>query len=160
MRLTKAMAWATTAIALALGSIGLLNTMAMTVFERTGEIGLLRALGWKRRRVVLLLLGEAAGLGLLGVLAGSVLAFAGARSVGNAVTLVAIRDALPSAQLRVQAASDPAFIGLHVRPGDGVFGRVTRSLTPVSDRVSACEPEVAARVRPYGQRVLAAPIAM
>ena len=36
---------------------------------------------------------------------------------------------------------------------------MTRSLTPVSDRVSACEPEVAARVRPYGQRVLAAPIA-
>ena len=87
------------------------------------------------------------------------LAFAGARSVGNAVTLVAIRDALQSAELRVQAASDPALVGLHVRPADGVFGRVTRTLTPVSDQVSACEPEVAARVRPYGQRVLAAPIA-
>jgi PAS domain S-box-containing protein len=86
------------------------------------------------------------------------LAFAGARSVGNAVTLVAIRDAL-SAELRVQAASDPALVGLRVRPAGGVFGRVARTLTPVSDRVSACEAEVVARVRRYGQRVLAAPIA-
>ncbi|HEX7778737.1 MAG TPA: hypothetical protein VF424_05840, partial [Vicinamibacterales bacterium] len=87
------------------------------------------------------------------------LAFVGARSVGNAVTLVAVRDALQSPELRVRAASDPVLVGLHVRPADGVFGRVTRTLTPVSDRVSACEAEVVARVRPYGQRVLAAPIA-
>jgi putative ABC transport system permease protein len=79
IRLAHAMAWATTAVALALGSIGLLNTMAMAVFERTNEIGLLRALGWKRKRVVFLLLGEAAALGILGFAAGAILAVAGIR---------------------------------------------------------------------------------
>lgn len=81
IRLSRAMSWATTVVALALGSIGLLNTMAMAVFERTGEIGLLRALGWRRRRILQLLMGETAALGLLGVALGTALAFLGARLV-------------------------------------------------------------------------------
>ncbi len=81
IRLTKTMAWATTAVAIVLGSIGLLNTMVMTVFERTGEIGLLRALGWRRRRVLLLILGESVILGLLGTVAGTVLAYLGVRAL-------------------------------------------------------------------------------
>jgi putative ABC transport system permease protein len=81
IRLTKTMAWATTAVALVLGSIGLLNTMVMAVFERTGEVGLLRALGWRRRRVLALILGEAVILGLLGSVVGTVLAFSGVRAL-------------------------------------------------------------------------------
>lgn len=81
LRLARAMAGATTAVALALGSIGLLNTMAMAVFERTGEIGLLRALGWRRRRIITLLMGEAAAIGVLGAAAGWLLAVAGMRAL-------------------------------------------------------------------------------
>jgi putative ABC transport system permease protein len=86
IRLAHAMSWATTAVALALGSIGLLNTMAMAVFERTGEIGLLRALGWRRRRVVLLLMGEASALGLGGVVMGTILSLIGVRALMLAPT--------------------------------------------------------------------------
>lgn len=81
MRLARAMAWTTTALALVLGSLGLLNTMVMTVFERTQEIGILRALGWKRRRVLALVLGEAFCLGLLGAVLGMLLALVGLRLV-------------------------------------------------------------------------------
>ena len=81
IRLTKTMAWATTVVALILGSIGLLNTMVMAVFERTGEVGLLRALGWRRRRVLALILGEAVILGLLGSVVGTGLAYAGVRAL-------------------------------------------------------------------------------
>ena len=49
IRLAKAMSWTTAAVALILGSVGMLNTMLMSIFERTREIGILRAVGWRRR---------------------------------------------------------------------------------------------------------------
>ncbi len=64
--LAHAVAWGTSAIALAMGILGIANTMAMSVFERTREIGILRAIGWKSGRVMLLIEAEAAVLGLAG----------------------------------------------------------------------------------------------
>ena len=52
-------------IAIAIGVISMLNTMVMSVLERTQEIGILRAVGWPPRRVVTMVLGEALLLGLL-----------------------------------------------------------------------------------------------
>ncbi len=68
--LAHAMAWGTSSIALLIGILGIANTMAMSVFERTREIGVLRALGWNSRRVLLLIQIEAAALGLAGGLLG------------------------------------------------------------------------------------------
>ena len=63
-------------IAILVGGIGVLNTMLMSVFERTREIGVLRALGWRRRRILGLILREALTLGLLGGMTGIGAAFA------------------------------------------------------------------------------------
>jgi len=68
--LAHAVAWGTSAIALAMGILGIANTMAMSVFERTREIGILRAIGWKSWRVMLLIESEAAVLGLAGGILG------------------------------------------------------------------------------------------
>jgi putative ABC transport system permease protein len=72
--LAHAVAWGTSIIALLMGALGIANTMAMSVFERTGELGVLRALGWRGRRVMSLVLIEAAALGvgggLLGIIGG------------------------------------------------------------------------------------------
>ena len=46
------------------------NTMTMAVFERTGEIGALRAIGARRPTVVAMFLAEGAGVGLLGAALG------------------------------------------------------------------------------------------
>jgi len=70
VNLAHAIAWGTSAIALLIGILGIANTMAMSVFERTREIGILRALGWKSRHVILLILTEATALGLAGGLIG------------------------------------------------------------------------------------------
>lgn len=76
-RAAEGMAWLTSAVALIVGAIGMLNTMAMSVFERTGELGLLRAVGWRKSRVVRMILAEAEMLSLsaavLGTLAARVL---------------------------------------------------------------------------------------
>jgi putative ABC transport system permease protein len=68
--LAHAVAWGTSSIALLMGILGIANTMAMSVFERTREIGILRALGWKGRHVILLILAEATALGFAGGLLG------------------------------------------------------------------------------------------
>src|SRR5208282_3606997 len=46
------MAKGTSAIAIFLSSLGVLNTMLMSVVERTRELGILRAVGWSRTLIV------------------------------------------------------------------------------------------------------------
>jgi ABC-type lipoprotein release transport system permease subunit len=60
-------------IILLIAGVGILNLMLMAVFERTREIGLLAAMGLKRREIVGLFLLEGVLIGLLGALAGSAL---------------------------------------------------------------------------------------
>src|SRR3990170_1513181 len=64
-------------LAVGIGAIGVMNTMVMSVFERTREIGILRAVGWRGSRILRMIVAEslllcviAAGVGAaLGVLA-------------------------------------------------------------------------------------------
>lgn len=53
-------------ISLLVGGIGILTILTIAVSERTGEIGLLRAIGATRKRILLIFLGEAAVLAALG----------------------------------------------------------------------------------------------
>jgi len=57
-------------IVLGVASIVILNTMMMVVFERTREIGVLKALGMRPRRIVALILLEAASLTTVAALIG------------------------------------------------------------------------------------------
>ena len=58
------------AISLLVGGVGILTILTIAVSERTGEIGLLRAIGATRRRILLLFLGEATLLAAIGGTAG------------------------------------------------------------------------------------------
>ena len=73
----EAMNWGTSAIALLVGTFGVMNTMFMSVTERTREIGILIALGWRRSRILRMILFESialcAGAGILGVAFGVLL---------------------------------------------------------------------------------------
>jgi putative ABC transport system permease protein len=74
IKIANAMAWMTSAIAIIVGSIGVLNTMIMSVVERVKEISILRAIGWKKSRVVRMILGEALILSIIGAALGIVTA--------------------------------------------------------------------------------------
>ena len=74
MQLAGAMAWMTSVIALVIGSISTLNTMLTSVMERTKEIGILRAIGWPKRRVISMILLESCSLAGVASLLGIALA--------------------------------------------------------------------------------------
>jgi putative ABC transport system permease protein len=57
-------------ISLVVGGLSVINTMAMSVAERTREIGIKRAIGGSRRRIVRELVTEAGLIGLIGGLIG------------------------------------------------------------------------------------------
>lgn len=69
-------------ISLLVGGVGVLTIMTIAVTERTGEVGLLRALGAGRGQVVVLFLGEAAALAGLGGVLGVALGAGGALLLG------------------------------------------------------------------------------
>ena len=75
VRLAHGMAIAASVIALVISSIFVLNTMIMSVLERTQEIGALRAIGWRRSRVLRMILGEACLLSAAGGVLGVVVAW-------------------------------------------------------------------------------------
>ena len=72
-----------TVLAVLIGAVIIGNTMLLSLFERTREFGLLRAVGWTRRRTVSLLLSESLLLAVLGALIGVALSFAVAAALSQ-----------------------------------------------------------------------------
>jgi ABC-type antimicrobial peptide transport system permease subunit len=67
----KGSVWAIGGLAILIGGVGMMNSQLMAVFERTREIGVLRAVGWSGRRVMLMILGESILVSLSGGVIGS-----------------------------------------------------------------------------------------
>lgn len=80
-------------ISLVVGAVGIISIMTIAVAERTGEIGLLRALGARPQRIAVLLLGEAMLLSGIGGLAGLGLGVGGAWLIHGLVPALPVRTA-------------------------------------------------------------------
>lgn len=68
---------AATIVAVAVGAIVVANAMLLSLVERYREFGVLRAIGWSRRRLFALIFGEAAIIAFIGAGVGVGLAFIG-----------------------------------------------------------------------------------
>lgn len=79
------------AISLVVGGVGILTILTIAVAERTTEIGLLRALGATRHRILLLFLGEAAALAAMGGAAGLALGWGVAGFLAVAVPALPVQ---------------------------------------------------------------------
>lgn len=71
----KAAVNGSTALAILIGAVIVGNAMLLSLYERTREFGLLRAVGWTRRRTVALLIGESLVVALAGAVLGIALSF-------------------------------------------------------------------------------------
>jgi len=69
--------WAISILAIVIGGVGVINTMIMTVFERTREIGVLKAVGWRNSRILGMILGESIVLTLIAAVVGIVVGIVG-----------------------------------------------------------------------------------
>ena len=89
------MSWGTSLLAILVGVLGVMNTMLMTVFERTYEISVLLAIGWTRARIVRMILYESALLGLFAI-QHSVMARPAFKAVWEAGDVTGLVDQLDS----------------------------------------------------------------
>ncbi|HEY2637011.1 MAG TPA: ABC transporter permease [Solirubrobacteraceae bacterium] len=78
------------ALALIVGGLGVLNTMAMAVLERRRELALLSAVGWRRRRVAALVLAEGVVTSVVGAGLGVLLGVVGAGALNRALGVSAL----------------------------------------------------------------------
>jgi len=86
------------AIALIVAAFGIANTMTMAIYERTREIGLMKAVGATNRDVMSIFLAEAGSIGLLGGIGGVLLG----------VGLGALIDVIAGTYLAAQAVQSGA----------------------------------------------------
>ncbi|MCW5848479.1 MAG: ABC transporter permease [Anaerolineae bacterium] len=134
--------------AVLVGGLGMMNTTLMSVFERTREIGVLRAVGWRRRRVVNLILGESLVLSLLGGLLGILIGIGLTLLVRLSPAVESLLQGILTPTMLAQAlvialllgavgGLYPAWRAAQLAPveamryegGSGDVGRITRQLT-------------------------------
>lgn len=131
LKITRGMAWVTSLIAVTVGAIGMLNTMIMSVMERVREISVLRAIGWRKSRVVAMIMGEAVVLSCLGALLGIVMAIVGSRVLagnshvngfmsGHIASWVLATAAAIAICVGVAGAAYPAWRASRLQPSEGL----------------------------------------
>ena len=92
IRFLQALSWIVSVIAIIIGAVGMLNTMIISVTERTREIGILRAIGWRQWRIIRMILMESLLLSLSGGIVGSIAAIGVTRVLGKLPAVAGLVD--------------------------------------------------------------------
>ena len=111
-RIINAMSWGTSMLAVLVGVLGVMNTMMMTVFERKQEICILLALGWKRGRIVRMMLWESALLGFFGGIVGVALGVGGVHLLKNTPTVRGLLEPELSVGLMLMSVAIAVGVGI------------------------------------------------
>jgi putative ABC transport system permease protein len=103
---------AATIVAVVIGAIIVANTMLLSLVERYREFGIMRAIGWSRRRIVALVLGEAVTIGFLGAALGVALAWILVRVLSDLPSLEGILQPTYSAGVFARALFTAAAVAV------------------------------------------------
>ena len=111
-RMVKAGSWSTSVLAMFVGVFSVMNTMLMSVFERTHEIGVLSAIGWKRRRIMLTIIMESIALSLVGYVTGVLLGLLALAGLVRTPMLKGLMDSHVGSDLLVTALICAVLVGI------------------------------------------------
>lgn len=111
-RFISAMSWGTSLLAVIVGVLGVMNTMLMTVFERKQEICILLAIGWKRARIIRMVLWESALLGFLGGVGGVIIGTVGVKILETLPAIHGLLEPDLSARLMVISVAIAVIVGV------------------------------------------------
>lgn len=104
--------WAISLLAILIGGIGVINTMVMSVYERTREIGVLKAVGWKNRRILAMILGESIVLTVIAALIGIVLGVVAVELILTQPSMGGYIKPVYSIELFLKAVGIALFVGV------------------------------------------------
>ena len=82
LNMLQASTWAISLLAIVVGGLGIINTMLMSVFERTREIGVLKAVGWSNKKILTMIVGESLVITIVSAIIGSIIGFAACTLLG------------------------------------------------------------------------------
>ena len=108
----SAMSWGTSLLAVIVGVLGVMNTMLMTVFERRQEICILLAIGWRRGRIIRMVLLESALLGLLGGIGGVLIGAVGVKVLERLPAIHGLLEPDLSPQLMIISVAIAVIVGV------------------------------------------------
>lgn len=127
MQIMDALNLAISVLAVGIGAVGVMNTMVMSVFERTREIGILRAVGWSGKRILRMIVTESLLLCLLAAVAGLALGVLAVQGVMRIETIsgllqpeysldVVLRALLVAVGVALAGAAYPAVRAVRLTP--------------------------------------------
>ena len=108
LNMLQASTWAISLLAIVVGGLGIINTMLMSVFERTREIGVLKAVGWSNRKILTMIVGESLVITIVSAIIGSLIGFLACTLLGPQMGI----EPLFTPKIFIQAFSIAIVVGI------------------------------------------------
>ncbi|MBM4040449.1 MAG: FtsX-like permease family protein [Planctomycetes bacterium] len=112
LRFLRAAAWSVSAIAVLIGVLATLNTLLMSVAERTYDLGVLSALGWPAARILLMIVLEGVLLAGVGSALGVLLGLGALRAIACVPLLHGLMEPAVGVRLVLETACAALLIGV------------------------------------------------
>ena len=98
-------------LAVVIGAVGIINTMLTSVYERTRELGVLKAVGWSDGKILLMIIGESIVITIVAGIIGSIAGIIGVEFIVLS-NIMPLLTPIYTVNIFVQAFSIALFVGI------------------------------------------------
>ncbi|MDO5848435.1 MAG: ABC transporter permease [Methanobrevibacter sp.] len=98
-------------LAIVIGGVGIINTMLMSVLERTREIGVLKAVGWSNKKILMMIIAESIVLTVAAAIVGTIVGIIGVE-IFMSLNILGGMSAIFTPQTIVEAFSIAIIVGI------------------------------------------------